>query len=467
MWPLLIGLLFFSADLPLITSSKSSPHSPSICCEYLKQPSQLVSCLRNHSFLYSPPNFPSKPSSSSSPSILFIIFASQNIYHYVAFTLLINSQFISSHPNYDLIFLTDQPQGDNNKNQSHYDYFPQDRRWNKIGGVIDALDPQTGWGRHADYLVAIDADLIILDDQSLNFPLLFSTYPKSNLLLSADTSDIANTGFMIIKNTKWSYSFFQTWYASRHSFDCDQHAFNDLYSQLMNANKNSNSKKKNSRIQILEENEVNSKFPVSANFQETDRVLHLMGERDIVRTAIFEYAAESYCWEYIEQNDPFLGNEEDDDEEERQEREMERKKRSLRFGITHDTLTSIIQEQLVIPVKEQHALCSDLLYEAPPHETLQRTGTDQQINYLVSEINHCFTQLHSFTSDLCASGKDIVKGTRECTDLFEKNYLLAKKGTVMVPFAQLVLLDHMTRNLYSSFLLMESTPEAIETGEKV
>jgi hypothetical protein len=470
----LLFFLFSTHPPSLVTSSSSpsssvSPPSPSICCEYLKQSSQLISCLRNHSFIYSPPHFPppkslSSSSSSSSPSILFLVFASHHIYHYAALTLLINSQYLVSH-HYDLVFLTDS-ESDNN---SRYDYFPQDRRWNKIGGVIDALDPQDGWGRHVDYLIAIDADLIILDDHNFNLPNLLSITSNSysHLLLSADTSDIANTGFMIIKNSKWSYSFFQTWYASRYSFDCDQHAFNDLYSKLKQTKAKGTQTK--FKIQILEPNEINTKFPVSANYQETDPVLHLMGERDIIRTAIFEYAAESYCWEYLEQNDPFYGNddEEEEGEEEKKEREIERKKRSVRYGITRQVLTSIIQEQLLIPINQQHALCSDLLYEAPPHEVLQRSASDEQIHSLTSQINECFAQLHSFTSDLCDFGKDIVQVTKECTDLYEKNYLLAKKGTSLVPLAQLSLLDHMTRNLYSSFLLMDSSAEAIDTGEKV
>jgi hypothetical protein len=441
-----------SAPYPLSLSSHIAS-TPLSCCQYLKQPNQLIDCvLVNDSSHHFPSHQQFLPHLTSqqkqitlSSQFIFIVFASENINHYASLTLLLNSHFITQH-NYQLIFLNESNGGD---------YYPQDRRWNKIAAVIEALDPSSshGWGlQPSQYLIAMDADLIILDP-SFNLPdIVSSASSQTHLILSADSSDIANTGFMIIKATPWSYSFFLTWYESRFSFDCDQHAFNDLYSQFS---------KKKKRILILPPQAINTKFPVCATFTDSDSVLHLMGERDGIRKAIFEYAAESFCWDYLMETDPFYERDEESDEE-----TEERQRRSHRYGITQEILSSISKEHLLVPIMERYSQCSDLLYDAPPHEILQRRQ-ENQVMEIVHAINDCFSALHGLTSDLCVYGKNIVQNTKECNDLYEKNYLLAKKGVGMVPFAQLALIDHMARNLYDSFLLMDPSPEAIETGEQV
>jgi hypothetical protein len=469
---LLFALSLFSSSCSASLES-SSPQLPSSCCEYLKQPNQLLDCVLHlnnrsdddHLFFPSHQQLITDPKKINFHSqFIFLVFASQNINHYASLTLLINSQFITER-NYQLIFLNEFNGGD---------YYPQDRRWNKIAAVIEALDPSHGWGLHSSqYLIAMDADLIILNPD-FNLPDIISssssTPSHTNLILSADSSDIANTGFMIIRANQWSYQFFLTWFESRSSFDCDQHAFNDLYTQLMTT---TTSRKTKKRIVILAPDAINTQFPVCATFDDkTNSILHLMGERDVIRKAIFEYAAESFCWDYLIKNDPFYvteGEEEEGerDEDERAREEEEKRRRADRYGITQEVLSSITKEHLMIPLLEKYSLCSELLDDAPPHEYLQRRQDEQQITTIIHDINDCFSTLHSVTSDLCGAGKKIIKETRECNELYEKNYLLAQKGIKKVPFAQLMLADHMSRNLYDSFLLMDPSLEAIEAGEKV
>lgn len=439
-------------------TSFSSTNVPTSCCPYLQQSHELISCLENNSFIIrSPPSSDSLPPSSN--DILFLVFASRNIYHYASLTLLINSHYTHSH-NYDLLLLTEE----------FNDYYPADRRWNKIAGVLEILNlyhgPEskgTAWGKDYKYVIAMDADLIILD-LAFNINSIIQNHPQGNIFLSADTSDIANTGFMIIKNTKWSRTFFETWYESRHLFDCDQHAFNDFYSKLQGTN----SKSKH-RVIILQSKEINSLFPIYATYEDTDPILHLMGERDNIRYKIFQYAAESYCWDYLIHNDPFYELEKDEEGEEKEEEEeaVEHHQRNIRYGINHGILSNIAKEELLIPINQQYSLCYDILYDAPPDHVLRKKRSEEFNQELIEEINNCFTILHSLTSDLCTAGKNIIQNHRECNDLYNKNYQLAKKGLQLVPIAQLNLYDHMSRNLYDSFLLMESSIEALEIAEEV
>lgn len=139
-----------------------------------------------------------------------------------------------------------------------YDYFPTDRRWNKIASILDGLHTtstsssslasstkrHSGWSKESDILVAMDADLIITEFDQMDIKKVADLYKKAHVIMSADAYDTANSGFIIVRNTKYAFEFISTWYASRFSFDCDQHAFNSLYGKLKDSNRHQ-------RIKIL------------------------------------------------------------------------------------------------------------------------------------------------------------------------------------------------------------------------
>jgi hypothetical protein len=157
----------------------------------------------------------------TTPSVVILCFASQDIMGYAFPALVTNYLYAFAHQ-YTFKFLHERNGGD---------YFPEDRRWNKIGAVIDAIESQ-GWGRqNYSVIVTHDADLIFTDF-SFDVESILAQYPKAHVLISADAFDIANSGFIIIRNTKWSYQFFLTWYSARYAHECDQHALNDIIEQM-------------------------------------------------------------------------------------------------------------------------------------------------------------------------------------------------------------------------------------------
>jgi hypothetical protein len=62
-------------------------------------------------------------------------------------------------------------------------------------------------------------------------------YQHAHIIMSADVFDTVNSGFIIVRNTKYAYSFISTWYSTRFAYQCDQHAFNALYDKLKLTNR--------------------------------------------------------------------------------------------------------------------------------------------------------------------------------------------------------------------------------------
>ena len=103
--------------------------------------------------------------------------------------------------------------------------------------------------------------------------------------------DIANTGFLVVKNTPWSIRFFHKWWDHRHlpHTHCDQHVLNFLLHDLKKSNELHH-------IAILPAKTINSHWPSIVHFNAShDRILHLMGETAGVRRDIFQYASTVLC----------------------------------------------------------------------------------------------------------------------------------------------------------------------------
>ncbi len=194
---------------------------------------------------------------------------------------------------------------------------PRDVRWNKVKLFSEALDPVTGWARHADFLVWIgeyyminemlfalpclnlDADAIVLDF-GLRFETIAAQYPQADIIASADIRmGLMNTGFMLLRNTPWTREFVSRWWgvADRGTV-CDQDAFDLLYKQYVSEEKSSGSSSVASigdKVRILSMDRLNSHPPAMLHQEPHNPVLHLMGETSAMRTAVFRRAFTAVC----------------------------------------------------------------------------------------------------------------------------------------------------------------------------
>jgi hypothetical protein len=439
-------IVFICLQCVLISVALASSSMPE-CCQYLEEPVDLIHCVTTTSS--------SVVKDNDSPSkVTFVAFASESIYNYASLTLLINSVYAESH-DYSIKFLS----GEN----SASDFYPEDKRWNKIGSVIEALNPENGWARNVDVIVPIDVDLIIMD-QSLDIEKILSSYPKAHILMSADPSDVGNTGFIIVRNTKWAYQFFQTWWETRFSFDCDQHALNDLYSKLLETKKSKN------KVAILPGGDINSEFPVYSTFDDNSKVLHMVGEHNEIRYEVFSRAAHGLCGDFLSEDDE---EEEEEDEDGFADSTGESSNANLggyglsRFGLTRAVIADAAEGHISVLLDRQFRECSGLIYAAPPDGSLRRKG-QEAADTVVKEIDDCMQKLHAVSTQLCGFGRGIMAGREQrCIELYDENYKLAEKGSKLVPLAHISLVDHMTKNLYDAFIIGQASEESIKRGEKV
>ena len=268
--------------------SSSVKSSALNCCGYLKQESMevdrkneippefhvaLISCV-NSTTRY-PDLLPSRAFSNS--KIAIAMFASSHVYSFASFSSLLMSLY-AYNKSYDFRLLNADT-GDNHSNH--------DMRWNKVKSTSLALHPKHGWARDFDALVYADADLAVLEF-SLDLHIYLSKYSTHDLIMSADTMDVGNTGFFIVRNTDWARKFLALWWFSRDSkfTFCDQHVLNKMYH---------GKKEWRQRIKILPSEELNSIWPAVENFQPNHRVLHLMGELKVYRDIVFENLSRTVC----------------------------------------------------------------------------------------------------------------------------------------------------------------------------
>ena len=133
------------------------------------------------------------------------------------------------------------------------------------------------------------------------FLLPTAMYSNHDLIMSADALDVGNTGFLIIRNTDWTRRFFATWWLQRGSkfTFCDQHVLNKLYHEKIEWRQ---------RIKILPSHELNSIWPAMENLRSDHRILHLMGELNVYRDAVFENISRTTCAALASEYIPRLEN---------------------------------------------------------------------------------------------------------------------------------------------------------------
>lgn len=238
-----------------------------LCCEFVGSPSALQACVENASL---------KGNANDDSDVVFATIVSAEVYSYASNNLLFNLNALKIH-GYHLRILSANT-GD--------DYFPSDRRWNKIYAISVALRT---WAKDKRLIVMIDADLVILSE-SFNVQTIANQYPQANLILAQDSIDVANSGFMIVRNSPWSKEFFAKWWEQKGMLNtfCDQHVLNKLLADLKGTPRQSN-------VEVIPYYLINSKFPAIENFRDADPVLHLMGETNEVRIAVSLHLAQQLC----------------------------------------------------------------------------------------------------------------------------------------------------------------------------
>jgi hypothetical protein len=117
------------------------------CCEFIPNPSKLQQCVAELASIRAADG-PQKK------DIIFMPFISKEIHSYSAYFAFFN-QFYFIYHDVPFIILSEET-GD--------DYFPDDRRWNKVKALAVGL--QT-WGKDYKYLIYLDAD-ILLSNHSRN-----------------------------------------------------------------------------------------------------------------------------------------------------------------------------------------------------------------------------------------------------------------------------------------------------------
>ena len=218
----------------------------------------------------------------TSSTVGLVTYATQDIWNYTAYSFAVN-EIYAEHNNYVMLHL-------DGESSSEYDSF--DSRWNKVKILEEALDPETGWARHLDWVVWIDADAIVLD-MNLRIEEVVAPYPEAHLLVSAEhagSSTLINSGVVIVKNSAWSRAFLKEWWTFKsRTLYSDQEQFDLLY-KAKYAELGLDRK-----VVILPPDAINSDPPAMTMQKPYNQVLHLMGEHTMFRVRVFENGLRELC----------------------------------------------------------------------------------------------------------------------------------------------------------------------------
>lgn len=381
------------------------------CCDLVSSQEDLVTCITQKS-TWNHENHITK-------RVAIAMFASNKTMSYAPFTVLINSYYCDQ-KNYDFRLYTDA-----NTPFSH-----TDKRWNKIGIVVDAFSSD-GWGKDLEYLVVLDADLIITDF-SLDIGSVATSYPNAHLLMSRDAADIANSGFLIVKHSDWVLNFFSLWWEKRFTSPTDQFAFNELFYHLGEPHE----------IALLPPSEINSEYPVYLTFSPQSRVLHLFGEIDEIRIEVFKFASSELCRYISSTSAP-------------SKKRRGPKRYPPQLGLSSTKLREIALEQISLrrqQIKLQLVACS---------RGVSNCSDEDQLSLM--------EDLQRETSSLCGYGRGILAydNAKECLALAIDNSDIIRPFTLIFPNDSLLYWDHLAQNLYAAFTWSDDSLDSIEMGEEV
>lgn len=165
-----------------------------------------------------------------------------------------------------------------------------DERWNKIV-LLSSFLQYFANSNHAttDYIVWLDSDLIIID-MDLDLDAYTNAANRAataiELVISRDSRPehgMANTGFVAFKVSKWSVALIDKWWSeyNRGSIS-DQGVFNHMWRKNVDDIRR--------YTLLLDSNTLNSEFPSYKYHTPLNQVLHLAGEKNDFRAAVFSHA---------------------------------------------------------------------------------------------------------------------------------------------------------------------------------
>jgi hypothetical protein len=253
-------------DEPIIYSSNPATR----CCSMISHHSDLFACI----------NQTISEVLTSPPRVSLVSYMTPNILKYGSLGAAINAVYAMQHK-YQFKILTPSTGGE---------YFPEDQRWNKVKILEDAIHPVTGWAKSSEYIVWLDSDLIFLD-LDLDIELIAAAHPSSHVIMSEDVDlslGIANTGFVLIRNTNWSYHFLSAWWNNYNkSQGMDQWVLSKLYEDHLEEYQHF--------IKLLPVDAVNTNFPSWMNQLPANQILHLAGANREMRERSFHKGFENIC----------------------------------------------------------------------------------------------------------------------------------------------------------------------------
>ena len=213
--------------------------------------------------------------------VAMVTYATPDIWDYTAFSLAINEVY-AEHNGYIMRHL----------DPSTSDYDKKDARWNKVKILEEALDPDTGWARDLNFVMWVDADLVVMD-MGLRLEKVAAEYPHAHILLSAEhagSSTLMNSGAVVVRNSEWSRKFLKAWweYGDRNLFS-DQEQFDLLYkAHVLDWDLEK-------YVAVLPPDALNSDPPAMTQQKPHNQVLHLMGEHTAFRVKVFSSGFKELC----------------------------------------------------------------------------------------------------------------------------------------------------------------------------
>lgn len=305
MFPLLLFLFFvtFAADAVELQTGEIKLNYVSDCCapRIRNDVNKLIKCVNASAEQTVKDGWlPTKKK-----KFAFVTSATKDIFSFSSYSFAINQAYCEQ--NGHLLRMPD-PVTSN--------YEPNHPAWNKVKILEVALKT---WAKDCDYIVWLDADLIILD-MHLNLDTLVKQYSNAHLIASAcpestTSSDIMNSGFVILKNSDFvSGWLLKEWWTfeNRITFN-DQEVFNKLYMKY--------GEKMSSKCVIVAPDLINSDPPATLRQKPDNQVLHLMGEYWTYRKIAFrsgfdEICRATYTPEVNSDDEIFNSTNNDDDDEE-------------------------------------------------------------------------------------------------------------------------------------------------------
>ena len=215
---LLFGLLLFVSGYILNWQYVSAMN----CCQYLNNSNLLLNCTlakvetnRNMNLAYGP-----------LLKIGIVIYYTSDINMYASYASSIISEYAEYH-GYELMLF----------NESNGNFDLKDHRWNKVKLLSSMLDPSSKMSNYWDYVVWMDADLIILD---FNFRIESVVTDNAHIWASSEHEGSVtriNSGMLIVRNSNWAVKFLNGWWEfENRSLYSDQEQFDLLYNGLLSFN---------------------------------------------------------------------------------------------------------------------------------------------------------------------------------------------------------------------------------------